>query len=268
MKDLTDIPDYSILDRPEILQFVFFPRRDWTPAPPGTMDYLIPVEKEVNVSARFYPAADSIASVLYFHGNGEIACDYDWFAPEYNRLGLDLFVADYRGYGRGNGEPTIASMTSDSLKVFDFFRNTVPGTGKGKTFIMGRSLGSMPALTMASRRANQLAGLIIESGFPAVTRILYHLGFHTPTGQAAALEKAALALVSSISLPSLIIHGSEDTLIPYEEGLLLHDTLASPLKRMVTIPGAGHNDIMLVGKEPYYASIKDFIASVQRYPVK
>ncbi len=268
MKDLPDIPDYSSLDRPEILQFIFFPRHDWTPAPPGTTDYLIPVEEEVDVSARFYPAAESIACILYFHGNGEIACDYDWFAPEYNRLGLDLFVADYRGYGRGNGEPTIASMTSDSLKVFDFFRNTVLETREGMPFIMGRSLGSMSALTIASRRADRLAGLMIESGFPAVTRILSHLGFHTSTGQTAALEKAALALVSSISLPSLIIHGSEDTLIPYQEGLLLHNTLASPLKRMVTISGAGHNDIMLVGEKPYYAAIKDFVASVQGYPAE
>ncbi|MEW6141875.1 MAG: alpha/beta hydrolase [Chloroflexota bacterium] len=262
MKEPPDIPDYSALDRPEILQFVFFPRREWTPAPHDARDYLIPVEAGVNISARLYPATNSAASILYFHGNGEVACDYDWFASEYNHFGLSLFVTDYRGYGRGNGEPTINSMIADSLKVFDFFYNNVPRPKENRLFIMGRSLGSMSVLTIASRRANQVAGLIIESGFPAVTRILSHLGFPGRGSKVTELENASLALVASISLPALVIHGDRDTLIPYEEGLLLHKILGSSVKRMVTIPSAGHNDVMLVSKELYYEAIKGFIASV------
>jgi len=256
------MPDYSALDQPEILEFVFFPRHEWTPAPHGVRDFLIPVEPGVNISARFYPASNSTASILYFHGNGEIACDYDWFAPEYNRLGLSLFVADYRGYGRGNGEPTIAGMTADSLKVFDFFNNSILKQ-EDRPFIMGRSLGSMSALTIASRHSSQLAGLIIESGFPAVTRVLSHLGFQYHDNRISAIEKASLALVASISLPALIIHGVRDTLIPYEEGLLLYNTLSSPIKRIVTIPDAGHNDIMQIGKETYCNAIRDFITTVR-----
>lgn len=268
MKELPDIPNYAVLDRPEILQFVFFPRREWTPTPPGARDFLIPVETGVNISARFYPASNSTTSILYFHGNGEVACDYDWFAPEYNRLGLGLFVADYRGYGRSNGKPTIASMIADSLKVFDFFFDTVSQPRDSKKFVMGRSLGSMSALTIASRRTNEIAGLVIESGFPAITRILSHLGFPSYDNMTLEIERASFSLVASVSLPALIIHGAEDMLIPYEEGLLLHNTLRSPVKRMVTIPNAGHNDILLVGKETYHAAIRDFITAVQIHHTK
>ncbi|MCX8125919.1 MAG: lysophospholipase [Dehalococcoidia bacterium] len=263
MDRLTNPPDYSVLDRREILQFVFFPRRDWTPAPYGARDFFVPVSEGVSISARLYQAAESIATILYFHGNGEVACDYDWLAPEYNRLGVSLFVADYRGYGRSSGRPTINSMIADSLDIFEFFRDVVVQPKNG-LFVMGRSLGSMSALTIASQRADQIAGLIVESGFPAVTRILSYLGYFINDSGIPELEAQSLALVASIGLPTLVIHGDGDTLIPYEEGQLLYNTLSSPFKKMLTIDGAGHNDIMIVGRKLYFEAIAEFVGTVRK----
>lgn len=258
------MPDYSFLDRPEVLQFVFFPRREWNKPPRGAVDYIVPIDAGVSVSARLYPAINSSATILYFHGNGEIACDYDWFAPDYNRLGLSLFVSDYRGYGRSSGEPTITGMVADSLDVFDFFYGNFHQS-KDRLFVMGRSLGSISALTVAGNRADKVSGLIVESGFPAITRILSHLGFTYFTyddSKIIEFERVSITFVASIVLPALVIHGGRDTLIPYNEGILLYDTLGSSHKKMVTIEGAGHNDIMLSGKEFYFKAIKDFISSV------
>src|SRR4030042_1848855 len=98
--------DYSILDLPEILQFIFYPRRDWAPPPPGASDFLVPVEEGVSISCRFYPAEVGSPCILYFHGNGEVACEHDWIAQLYGREGISLFVADYRGNGRSEGGAT------------------------------------------------------------------------------------------------------------------------------------------------------------------
>ncbi len=64
-------------------------------------------------------------------------------------------------------------------------------------------------------------------------------------------------------MPALVMHGEEDELIPCGEGHALYKTLGSTSKRLVTIPGVGHNDIMLAGKSRYYSAIKEFIQSLQ-----
>ena len=114
MKDISKI-DYSVLDRPEVLLFLFHPRTE----PPGSAvqatrserliavekDILIPVEEDVVIGARFHMAKRSGANILFFHGNGEIVADYDELGPVYNQLGMNLLAVDYRGYGRSTGNP-------------------------------------------------------------------------------------------------------------------------------------------------------------------
>jgi len=86
-------------------------------------DYLVEVEPEVNVGCKFYTHRPESALMLYFHGNGEIVDDYDSVAPFFNRVGINLFVASYRGYGFGNGTPTLTNMVKDSHEVLRGFRN-------------------------------------------------------------------------------------------------------------------------------------------------
>ena len=96
--------DYSPLDRPEISMNSFYPRRNWSSTPEGATDYAVQVEEGVSLSCRFFPADadtanDASPNILFFYGNGETASDYDGIAPIYNEVGINFFVADYRGYG-------------------------------------------------------------------------------------------------------------------------------------------------------------------------
>ena len=152
MTKLSNQPDYSVLDRPEILQVVFYPRQEWNPPPAGVLDYLVDVEPGTQVSCRYYPATPGGPCILYFHGNGEVACDHDSIAPLYNRLGISLFVADYRGYGRSDGTPTFTTMSADAHPIFEFFLETVRSSSD-RLFVMGRSLGSHSALELASQQS-------------------------------------------------------------------------------------------------------------------
>ncbi len=91
--------DFSLIDR-----LIFHPRPDFSsPAPAGAEDHAFPVAPEVNLSSRFYLADPKGPDLLFFHGNGEIASDYDDLGPCFNRWGISLLVADYRGYGRSGG---------------------------------------------------------------------------------------------------------------------------------------------------------------------
>jgi alpha-beta hydrolase superfamily lysophospholipase len=255
---LSHQPDYSILDRPEILQFVFYPRRDWTPTPPGASDYLVPVEQGVSISCRFYPASTGSPCIIYFHGNGEVACEHDWIAPFYNREGIGLFVADYRGYGLSDGTPTFSSMTADAHPILDFVLKTVRSSGHSEPlFLMGRSLGSHCAVELAFHYPEHFTGLIVESGAPNVARLASLFGLSSKG--LTELRETISARIRSIGLPTLIIHGERDSLIPPSEATTLYKEIASHDKRLVIIPGADHNDIMLVGMEQYFSAVKGFV---------
>jgi alpha-beta hydrolase superfamily lysophospholipase len=112
--------DYAVLDRPEVLQFLFHPRPEPSPSPfqttdaagsiPVARDILIPVEEDVAIGARFHMAESSGANLLFFHGNGEIVADYDELGPIYNQMGVNFLAVDYRGYGRSTGRPTVTAM--------------------------------------------------------------------------------------------------------------------------------------------------------------
>ena len=250
--------DYYVLDRPEILQFIFYPRRDWTPPPPDASDYLVPVEAAVTVSCRFYPAVPGSPCILYFHGNGEVACEHDWIAQLYRREGISLFVADYRGYGLSGGAPSFASMSSDAHPICSFFLETVRSSGHGESlFLMGRSLGSHSAVELAFHYPERFRGLIVESGSSNMGRLLELFGLSS--AGLSKLGEAVSARVRSIKLPALVIHGEWDSLIPLEEAVTLYEQLGSPEKRLLVVPGADHNSVLAAGMDQYFGAIRELV---------
>ena len=171
--------DLSPFDRPEVSHFIFYPRRD--PPPEDTIAlYPVEVGGGISVVCRFYPApeGDGIATILYFHGNGETAGDYDLVSSLYTALGINLFVADYRGYGLSTGEPTISHILRDAHPIFERLRSVLGEGGYSEAvFVMGRSLGSAPAIEVAFQSQNMLRGLIVESGFSDASRLLSYIGY-------------------------------------------------------------------------------------------
>ena len=129
------------LDRPEVLQFVFYPRRDFSERlrVANAMACSIPVDEDVSISCCFYFGNEKHPNVLFFHGNGEIASDYDDIVYIFNEIGLNLFVADYRGYGMSGGRPTLTNMIKDAHPIFEGFKQVLRKKGfSGNLFIMGK----------------------------------------------------------------------------------------------------------------------------------
>jgi len=257
-------PELRALDTPEILQFIFYPRRDFDElTSSNTNAGLIPVDDSVSISYSFYAAGKKYTNILFFHGNGEIASDYQAIGPIYNQLGLNLFVADYRGYGRSGGQPTLTNMIKDAHPIFEGFKRILKDGGfSGSLFIMGRSLGSASAMELASHYQNQLKGLIIESGFSNVFNLLQYLGFPLKSiGVSVPRTPYSLELIRKIFIPSLVMHGEYDQIVPLEEGKNLYKTLGADDKRLVIIPGVDHNTIMSGGMQLYMKALQSFISA-------
>jgi len=250
--------DYTLLDRQDISLTMFYPRSEWNTPPPGATDHMVPVNDEIVVSCRFYPCDKEAPSILYFHGNGEVVCDYDDLAPIYNHSRLNLFVADYRGYGASTGDPRFSTMVSDAHGIYSYLRNLLTeGQFVDRLYVMGRSLGAISALEVAAHYQDQLGGLILESGAGGGGWARW---ITASDDQALwdELQRRHLAKLQSIRLPLLTIHGEHDELIPLERALELRDLLSSEIKELLIVPGAGHNDIFSVGMQSYMEALQSF----------
>ncbi len=259
--------DYSPLDRPEVTMFLFHPRPEARPqeAGPGRQ-VMIPVAADVEIGGCFYIAAKSAPSILFFHGNGEIVSDYEDLGPVYNQMGVNFLPVDYRGYGRSTGSPTVTAMMQDCHPIFAFVRQWLSENGcTGPLVLMGRSLGSAPALELASRYPGEFQGLIIESGFAHAAPLLSLLGVDVA---AIGFEEKKgfrnIDKIRSVDGSCLVIHAEQDHIIPFSDGEELYEACGAARKRLLKIPGANHNDLLYAGFREYMNAIRQLIDDVVR----
>jgi len=268
-KDISKI-DYSSLDQPEILNFLFHPRKDYGPFEPDSSvsgtHFFIPVEEGIQIGACFYTAAKDAPNILFFHGNGEIVSDYADFGPLYINHGINFLPVDYRGYGRSTGTPTITAMIRDAHVIFNFTVNRLKEDDcTGPLIVMGRSLGSASALEIASHYKDRIDGLIMESGF----------AFDAPLFQLLGADVDAIGInekkgfqnkkkIGSFDKPLLVIHAEYDHIIPFTDGLALYDACPAEKKAFLKIKGANHNDIFMRGLNEYMEAVNGFAKNLKR----
>lgn len=259
--------DYSRLDRPEILLFLFYPRREeaWRARVPEQVEEItIPVEGGVYLGARFFSSSLGSPNLLFFHGNGEIVADYDDVGEIYQGMGINFIPVDYRGYGRSTGVPTVNAMMHDCHLVLDFFMKWLAQRGRrGPILVMGRSLGSAPALELAASHPELIDGLVIESGFSRIRPLLDLFGLSMESlGLSEEDGFCNLEKIERFRKDTLIIHGEADELISVEEGRALYEASGASWKRFLRIRGAGHNDLFFRGEKEYLASVREIVKRV------
>ncbi len=251
-----------LLDRPEVLAVLFYPRRENVRPPSSGIERVsLPVEPGIAVGGHLYRARRESPLLLYFHGNGEIAADYDDLAPLYTEMDLTLLVMDYRGYGTSDGTPTASSLAGDAWTIYQALDELcrTHGLAPRRRYLMGRSLGSAAALEIASRAQGEIAGLIIESGFANTFPLLERLGLRIAGASESRDGAGNKEKIGRIATRTLIIHGEDDILIPISEAEELYGQSAAKEKRLVRIPDAGHNDLMIVGMRQYFGAIRQFV---------
>jgi len=253
----------SVLDSPQVNQVVFHPRgEDFGYAPAGISTNTGSGNVMISGYLHLNDACDTL--ILFFHGNGEIAADYDQLAPIYLHCGASFWVVDYRGYGSSTGMPAYSHMFEDADALVD----DIPRLEKhsGKTFkhvlVMGRSLGSASAIYLASTRQEQLDGLLLDSPFADGPGLIHRLGGpRLEAGDLAGFEDN-VERMSRCALPTLIIHGAEDFIIPFSDALALFNACPNADKRLIQVDGAGHNDLLLRGFDTYLSELREHVAKV------
>lgn len=254
---------YEKLDHPDLLQVIFHPRRDWSPTPEGATDFDVPVEEGVSLAMRCFMAEDPAApTILFFHGNGEVISDYDAIGPRFVAHGMNFMVSDYRGYGQSEGQPTVTNMISDAHGVLAEAKKILAQQQRtGKLALMGRSLGSVPAIDLAvSDEELTIGGLIIESGIAQTIPFLLCLGVdinkYGITSEADGFKN--VQKIARFGRPTYILHAQHDAIIPVSIAESLQTQCAARSKEFQIIPGADHNNIIARTGDLYFDAIKRF----------
>jgi fermentation-respiration switch protein FrsA (DUF1100 family) len=255
---------YKSFDKEEITQFLFNPRPDNSFSSNGII-LQIPVDENVKVGALLHHAGEKYPFILFFHGNGEIASDYNDLAPLFTRKNINFMVVDYRGYGTSTGKPSASSMIHDAHKIFAYTKKLKEEKKyTGNLIVMGRSLGSASALELGSNYGDEIDALIIESGFANIIPLLKLLGINT---DAISLKEDKAFMhskkITTCLMPTLIIHAEKDHIIPYSDGKILYEKSASKNKKMLTIPRADHNTIFMYGMDDYMNAVGKLIKSLE-----
>jgi fermentation-respiration switch protein FrsA (DUF1100 family) len=253
-----------LIDNPLILSMLFHPRRAQPNGSrvPDAHDGTIAAADGVVLGYRLYKA-NAQALLVFFHGNGEVAADYDDLAPYFQACGASLLVLDYRGYGWSSGKPLGSVLLSDAEATFKGLATVLAKHGISADtpqFIMGRSLGSAPAVHLAHTFPAAFKGLILDSAFAHTPTLLTTLGIPQALLTNIRDPFANERKIATATIPTLIIHGERDTLIAIEHGERLYDASPAAQKTLLRVPRAGHNDILRYNAQGYFDAIKKLIA--------
>ncbi|MGD9974424.1 MAG: alpha/beta hydrolase [Desulfatirhabdiaceae bacterium] len=247
-------------DDTTISSILFHPRPEYAGFVPGGIRTItISGSAEIGGYLHLHPTSETL--LLFFHGNGEIAADYDDIASFFIDSDVSFWIVDYRGYGRSSGIPSYSLMFDDATAIINDISRIARAVGR--TFrhimVMGRSLGSASAIYLASRHASKLGGLLLDSPYANGLDLIYRLSGIAINRQDLPGFMDNIDLMRTVSLPTLIIHGTVDQIIPISDARTLYDACTDKMRCLVEIDGAGHNDLMLRGADRYWSAIRKHI---------
>ena len=181
--------------------------------------------------------------VVYFHGNGNIAEDQIPLARDLVRRDLAVMIVEYRGYGASSGgKPDEQGIYRDVEAALDEARRR--GFPADRVALWGVSLGTGVAAEMETRGRG--ARLVLLSPFTSLTDAArVHAPWWLPAGMVIPDRFDTLSKAGSIRIPTLIVHGDADDVVPFAHGELLARTIAGA--RLVRVPGGHHDDLFEVG---------------------
>ncbi|MHC5112044.1 MAG: alpha/beta hydrolase [Planctomycetota bacterium] len=237
---------------------VFFPSDDYVGSPSDLgmefEDVFLTTADGVRIHGWFVPRQDASHTMLMFHGNAGNITHRLVSIRELHRLGFNVLMIDYRGYGRSEGAPSEQGLYLDAdvaLKHLVEDREIVPET----IIFYGRSLGGAVSVELATR--HRPAAMVLECTFTRladVAQLHYPL---LPVGLMLTHRFESIDRIDKVNCPVLIFHGSDDGLIPAALGRRLYEAAAPP-KAFHKTPG-GHNDAGFTYSPQYGEVLIDFL---------
>jgi fermentation-respiration switch protein FrsA (DUF1100 family) len=239
---------------------VFLPARELaaTPADWGLEyeDVWIEAEDGLRLHGWYLPHPPGARKVLlFFHGNAGNISHRQASLEIFHRLGLNVLILDYRGYGRSEGRPSEQGLYRDARAAWAHLVE-VRGVAPPDIVLFGRSLGGAVAAQLASEV--QPGALILESTFSSardLAREIYPLLSWLIVSR---YEFDTVARLAQVRCPVLVLHSREDEIIPFALGRRVYAAARQP-KMFQTLRG-DHNGGFLLSQPGYARMLADFLS--------
>lgn len=197
----------------------------------------LPVEG-AQLDVVHFKAAHSKGIVFYLHGNGDIINFLGGTAEAFVQLDYDLFMPDYRGYGKSTGSISDeATFYNDMATAYAYVHQHFPDL---PITIYGHSIGSGLAVRLAAE--NHPQRLILESPYYSLRSLVAEKMPWMPTALLLKYPLRSDQWIGQVNVPITLIHGTADPLIPYENSLRLLELIPGE-KQLVPVPGGGHGNL-------------------------
>lgn len=197
-------------------------------------------------------------TVLFCHGNAEnIAESSQWYGENYRTsLNADVFVFDYRGYGKSQGTPFEQGVLEDSKAALNLLCERT-GREHSEIVIVGNSIGGGPAVYLAAEYGCK--ALILRRTFTRITDAAQANYPWLPVRMVMRNQYPSITRIKSYEGPLFQSHGDADSLIPFELGKELFEAAPTSNKKFFLVPGMGHLDPLPSEYWPEMAAFVDAI---------
>jgi fermentation-respiration switch protein FrsA (DUF1100 family) len=194
-------------------------------------------------------------TLLFFYGNGMCLADTEGEFRKFRKLGLNVLIPEYVGYGMSGGKPSEHGVyaTAETAYAYLLTRSDIE---KSKIIPAGWSLGSAAAIEIASK--HDTPALITMSAFTSMKDMARKVLPFFPTELRLKHHFETEAKIRQIACPTLIIHGKRDSIIPFSMSKRLEAASKGKATR-VGIDDADHNDLFEIGGEDLFKTVGDFL---------
>ena len=222
--------------------------------PAQVQEFFIPSTEDIQLQSYFIPYEKSDKLVVYFHGNAGNISHRLTDLLQLNSFGINVLGISYRGYGTSTGNPTEEGVYEDGLATLNHAISKL-GFEESKIYILGRSIGTTVAINTAQSRS--ISGLILVTPLTSGADQAKAMGLNS-VSSIAGKSFNNMNKTQNIICPTLVIHGTNDRVIPIHMGESIYDQIKTE-KQFVRIRGANHNNLSTQYDRQYWFSIYNFI---------
>lgn len=212
--------------------------------PAGVVTWSLRARDGTPVHAIEIPGPRDAKVFVYFHNNRETMVDGVTLGRELVHRGFGVVLPEYRGYGLSSGtEPTEEGLYCDAEAVLDALADR--RIGPERVVLWGTSLGTGVAAEMARRGRG--SALVLVTPYTSLPDVACAAVPALPADLLMPDRFDTLGKTAQIRVPTLVVHGDADEIIPFWMGERVSGAIAR--SRFVSVAGGHHGDLFVRQRE-------------------
>lgn len=212
-------------------------------------EVFLETEPHVVIHALHFKVDKPKGVILYFHGNAGDLSRWGTVAENFVTLNYDVFIIDYRTYGKSKGPINEAAFYHDAQYCYNYLKKHYL---ESEITIYGRSLGTGLATYLASQ--NKPKQIILETPYYSLTDVAKNRFPIFPVQKLMHYTFPSFQFIQNVRCPVLILHGTDDDVVPIQSAQKLYVLASKPNATFITIKGGNHNN--LIEYDAYHNAIK------------